>query len=156
LTLAWADNAIIDYTEYGWDDTVINHAGNSLPISPEWMGTLELRGGGGPVDGFLQLRFVDDFFLDNTEDMRKFPEVRDDPDYIHRVNPSYAVLDLALEADLGDGVASLVSARKIVVQVRVNNLGDELYTTFGYFDGDQPVWIPAATRNGYIGLVFEW
>jgi len=156
LGLAWTDNTIVDYTEHGWDGSVIDHSGNSLPVSPEWMGTLELRGGAGPVDGFLQLRFVDDFYLDNTEDMRKFPEIRDDPDYIHRVNPSYAVLDLGLEADLGGAVASLVWARKVVLQLRVNNLGDELYTTFGYFDGYQPVWIPAATRNGYLGLVFDW
>jgi outer membrane receptor protein involved in Fe transport len=156
LALAWADNTIVEFKEHGWDDSVTDHSGNSLPMSPEWMGTLELRGGGGPVDGFLQLRFVDDFFLDNTEDMSKFPEIRDDPDYTHRVNPSYAVLDLGLEADLGGAVASLVRARKVVLQLRVNNLGDELYTTFGYFDGYQPVWIPAATRNGYLGLVFDW
>ena len=156
VALAWADNTIIDYTEHGWDDSVIDHAGNSLPMSPDLMGTLELRGGVGPVGAFLQLRFVDDFFLDNTEDMRKFPEIRDDPDYIHRVNPSYAVLDLGIEADLGGAVANLVSARRVSLRVRVNNLGDELYTTFGYFDGYQPVWIPAATRNGYVGLVFDW
>ena len=28
------------------------------------------------------------------------------------------------------------------------NLTDQLFTTFGYFDGYEPVWIPAATRNG--------
>jgi len=156
LSLARAKNTIVDYTEHGWDGSAIDHAGNSLPVSPKWMGTLELRGGGGPLDGFLQLRFVDDFYLDNTEDMRNFPEIREDPNHIHRVNPSYAVLDLGIEADLGGAVARLVSARRVVLQVRINNLGDELYTSFGYFDGYQPVWIPAATRNGYLGLVFDW
>jgi outer membrane receptor protein involved in Fe transport len=99
---------------------------------------------------------VDDFFLDNTEDMRNFPEIRNNPDYIHRVNPAFTTLDLGLEADLGRTVAGLLSASRISLRLRVNNLTDELYTTFGYFDGSQPVWIPAATRNAYLGLIFDW
>ena len=156
LSGAYARNTIDEFIEFGYGGELIDHSGNSLPVSPRWTGTLELRGGAGPVDGFLQLRFVDDFFLDNTGDMRKFPEVRDDPDYIHRVNRAYATLDLGLDADLGTSVANWLSARRIGVRLRVNNLTDELYTTFGYFDGSQPVWIPAATRNAYVGLTFDW
>ncbi len=156
LSLAWTDNDFVDFTEFSFDGSVIDHSGNALPMSPEWLGTLQVQGGIGPLDGFLQLRFVDDFYLDNTEDMRKFPEVRNDPDYIHRVNPAFTVLDLGLEVDLGQAVARLVAAQRVALTVRGNNLTDELYTTFGYFDGVQPVWIPAATRNGYLGLTFDW
>ncbi|MBD3856796.1 MAG: TonB-dependent receptor [Acidobacteria bacterium] len=139
-----------------WGGGTMDHSGNSLPVSPEWLGTLELRGGAGPVDGFLQLRFVDDFYLDNTEDMRKFPEINEDPDYINRINPAYTVLDLGLEADLGRAVANLLSARRVALKLRVNNLTDQLFTTFGYFDGYQPVWIVGATRNAYLGVTFDW
>ena len=66
----------------------------------------------------------------------------EDPGYINRVNPAYTVLDLGLEVDLGRAVANLSRARRVALQVRVNNLTDQLYTTFGYFDGYQPVWIP--------------
>jgi iron complex outermembrane receptor protein len=156
LSVAWADNTIVDFTEFGYDGEELDHSGNSLPVSPEWLGTLELRGGAGPIDGFLQLRFVDSFYLDNSEDMRKYPEISQDPSYIHRINPSYTVLDLGLEVDLGRAVARLFAARSVNLQVRVNNLTDELYTTFGYFDGVEPVWIPAATRNGSLGLTFDW
>jgi iron complex outermembrane receptor protein len=156
LSLAWSDNHIVEFVENIWGGGTIDHSGNSLPVSPEWLGTLELRGGGGPVDGFLQLRFVDNYYLDNTEDMLKFPEIRNDPDYVHRINPSYTVLDLGLEADLGRGLAELVSARRIALVLRVNNLTDRLYTTFGYFDGYQPVWIVGATRNAYLGVTFDW
>jgi iron complex outermembrane receptor protein len=156
LSVARADNTIVEFVEYGWDGGEIDHSGNSLPVSPEWMGTLELRGGTGPVDGFLQFRFVDSFYLDNSQDMRKFPDIAGDPDYIHRVNPAYAVLDLGLDVDLGQAVADVISAKRVSLQVRANNLADRLYTTFGYFDGVQPVWIPAATRNGYVGLTFDW
>jgi iron complex outermembrane receptor protein len=156
LSLAWADNTIVDFIENIWGGGTMDHSGNTLPVSPEWLGTLELRGGAGPVDGFLQLRFVDDFYLDNTEDMRKFPEFRQDPEYIHRVNPAYTVLDLGLEIDLGRAVAELLSARRVSLKLRVNNLTDQLYTTFGYFDGYQPVWIVGATRNSYLGVTFDW
>ncbi len=156
LSLARADNTIVEFVEFGWDGEEIDHSGNSLPVSPDWMGTLELRGGAGPVDGFVQFRFVDDFYLDNSQDMRKFPEISQGTDYIHRVNPAYTVLDLGLEVDLGRTVANVISARRITLQVRANNLTDNLYTTFGYFDGVQPVWIPAATRNGYLGITFDW
>ncbi len=40
--------------------------------------------------------------------------------------------------------------------MRVNNLTDQLFTTFGYFDGYQPVWIVGATRNAYLGVTFDW
>ena len=95
-------------------------------------------------------------FLDNTEDMRKFPDARDAPEYIHRVNDAFTVADLTIEADLGNRIADLVAARKVVLKLQVNNLTDQLYTTFGFFDGWEPVWIPAATRSVYAGLVMDW
>ena len=156
LSLAWADNTIVEFVENIWGGGSMDHSGNKLPVSPEWLGTLELRGGAGPVDGFLLLRFVDNFYLDNTEDMRKFPEISDDPDYIHRVNPAFTTLDLGLELDLGRGVAELLKARRVALNLRVNNLSDTLYTTFGYFDGYEPVWIVGATRNAYLGVTFDW
>ena len=107
-------------------------------------------------DGFAVLRFVDEFFLDNTEDMRKFPQIRDDPDYIHRINEAYVNLDLGLDVDLGRTVADLVRAQRVALQVRINNLTDALYTTFGYFDGYEPVWIVGATRNAYLGVTVDW
>jgi hypothetical protein len=88
--------------------------------------------------------------------MRKFPDIRHQPGYVHRVNDAFATADLAVDVDLGDRVAELIAARRARVNLRVNNLTDELYTTFGYFDGEQPVWIPAATRNAYAGLVIDW
>ncbi len=154
--MAWADNSIVEFVENIWGGGSMDHSGNALPVSPEWLGTLELRGGAGPVDGFLRLRFVDDFFLDNTEDMRKYPQISGDPDYVHRVNEAYASLDIGLEADLGRAAADLLGARRIGLRARVNNLTDNLYTTFGYFDGYEPVWIPAATRNAYLGMTFDW
>ena len=66
------------------------------------------------------------------------------------------MVNLGVEVNLGPRVADALRADKIKAQFRVNNLADALYTTFGYFDGYQPVWIPSATRNAYAGLVFDW
>ncbi|MDH3816664.1 MAG: hypothetical protein OEV48_19415, partial [Acidobacteriota bacterium] len=68
----------------------------------------------------------------------------------------YTVLDIGLEADLGHAVANLLSARRVALKLRINNLTDQLFTTFGYFDGYQPVWIVGATRNAYLGVTFDW
>jgi len=154
--LAWSDNRIVDFTEYDFDGNAIDHSGNALPVSPEWLVSLEVHGSAGPVTGSLTLRYVGDFYLDNTEDMRRFPEIRNEPDYIHRVNDAYTAIDIGLEIDLGRTVANALMAHQVKASFRVNNLTDSLFTTFGYFDGYQPVWIPAATRNAYVGLVFDW
>jgi iron complex outermembrane receptor protein len=156
LNLAWADNEIVEFTEHDYDGNAVDHSGNALPVSPEWLVSLEMHGTVGPFKGVLTLRHVADFYLDNTQDMRKFPEISDGPGYIHRVNEAYTVVDLGVEFDLGQTVAAALMAQKIRASFRINNLTDSLFTTFGYFDGSQPVWIPAATRNGYAGLVFEW
>ena len=156
LGVAWSDNRIVEFTEYDYDGTAIDHSGNALPVSPEWLVSLEVHGAAGPVKGVLTVRYVDDFFLDNTEDMRRYPQIRDDPSYIHRVNDAYTSVDLGLEVDLGKTIAGAVRAQSVRANLRVNNLTDALFTTFGYFDGAQPVWIPAATRNAYAGLVFDW
>ena len=156
LDLAWSNNRIVDFTEHDFDGNTIDHSGNALPVSPEWLISLEVHGTTGPVTGVLTVRYVDDFYLDNTEDMRKFPEIRNDSDYIHRVNDAYTAIDLGIEFDLGRTVAEAIKARTVKANFRVNNLTDALFTTFGYFDGYQPVWIPAATRSAYAGLVFDW
>ena len=156
LDVAWSNNRIVDFIEHDYDGNAIDHSGNALPVSPEWLVSLEIHGKAGPVKGVLTVRYVDDFYLDNTEDMRKYPEIRDDPDYIHRVNDAYTAIDLGLEVDLGQTVANAIQAQQVKATFRVNNLTDSLFTTFGYFDGTQPVWIPAATRSAYAGLVFDW
>ena len=42
-------------------------------------------------------------------------------------------------------------SRGLGLDLRVNNLFNEEYTTFGYVDGE-PLYIPAAGRHVYAGL----
>jgi len=156
LDVAWSDNRIVDFVEHDFDGNAFDHSGNALPMSPEWLASLELFGSAGPFSGVVIVRYVDDFYLDNTEDMRKRPDIRDDPGYVHRINEAYTTVDLGAEVDLGRKVANALGAQRITADVRINNLTNELFTTFGYVDAGQPLWIPAATRNAYVGLVFDW
>jgi iron complex outermembrane receptor protein len=156
LALSWSRNTFSRFTEFDWDGNPVDHSGNRIAGVPDWLATLQLTGGWGPVDGLLTLRHVGRFYLDNTEDMRKFPEARSDPGYIHRVNDAFTVVDLALRVDLGTEIADMLSARAARIDLRINNLTDELYTTFGYMDWPEPVWTPAATRSVYAGLTVDW
>jgi len=156
LTFAAARNTFDTFVEYDWNGLPIDHSGNRIAGSPDLLGTLQLTGGVGPVDGLLIIRHVGEFFLDNTENLRKYPELRAAPGYIDRVNPSHTVVDLAAHLDLGAAVRDLAAAEEVFLEVRVNNLTDKLYTTFGYMDWPSPAWIPASTRSVYLGLTVDW
>jgi len=156
LALSYTDATFDDFEEFDFSGGVVDHSGNSVAGVPDWLATLELTGGVGPVDLSMRLRHVGEFFLDNTEDLRREPERRDAPGYIHRVNPSYTTVDLSAEMSLGPTVAEAIGARDARLRLRVNNLTDELYTTFGYMGWTEPEWIPAATRSAYVGLLVDW
>jgi len=156
LALSFSRNTFSRFVEYGWDGEPIDHSGNRIAGVPDWLASLQLTGGAGPVDGLLTLRYVGEFYLDNTEDLRKTPGDREEPGYIHRTNDDFLKVDLSLRVDLGDTAAHALAARRIQLDLRVDNLLDELYTTFGYMDWTEPAWIPAATRSVYAGFTVEW
>ncbi len=156
LAVSWSRNTFAQLREFDYDGNFVDYSGNAIAGVPDLLATLQLTGAIGPVEGYLVLRHVGRFFLDNTEDMRKQPEARDAPGYIHRTNPAFTTADLALKIDLGQAVAGVLSARKAALDLRVNNLTDELYTTFGYMDWPDPRWTPAATRSVYAGLTLDW
>jgi iron complex outermembrane receptor protein len=156
LALSTIDATFDDFQQFDFDGNVVDSSGNAVAGVPEILGSLEVTGGWGPVDGLVSIRHVGEFFLDNTQDERRNPDIRDDPSYIHKVNEAFTTVDLALKVDLGPSAARLVGAGTAVVDLRVNNVFDELYTTFGYVWGPEPTWIPAATRSTYVGLTLDW
>ena len=156
LALSYTDATFDDFVEFDFAGGRIDHTGNRVAGVSDWLATLELTGGVGLVDLSLRLRHVGEFFLDNTEDLRKQPERRDEPGYIHRVNPAYTTVDLSAEISLGPTVAAAIAARDARLRLRLDNLTDELYTTFGYMGWTEPEWIPAATRSAYVGLLVDW
>ncbi|RLE29876.1 MAG: hypothetical protein DRJ61_13715 [Acidobacteria bacterium] len=156
LTGAYTNATFDEFEEFGWDGTAQDHAGNRIAGTPDWLASLELTGGWGPVDVVASVRYAGKFYLDNTEDLRKYPELKDDPDSIHRVNEAFTTVDLGAKINAGQSLASLIGAKSIVVDFRINNVFDNLYTTFGYVWGPEPTWIPAATRSVYGGMTVDW
>ncbi|RLE27081.1 MAG: hypothetical protein DRJ65_03880 [Acidobacteria bacterium] len=156
LTGSFTRATFDDFEEFGWDGTAQDHSGNRIAGTPDWLASLELTGGWGPVDLLVSVRYAGRFYLDNTEDLRKYPELKDRPDYIHRVNEAFTTVDLGAKINAGQSLASLIGAKAIVVDLRINNVFDSLYTTFGYVWGPEPTWIPAATRSVYGGLTVDW
>jgi len=155
LALSYSHNTFSKFIQYDWDGNPMDHSGNRIAGIPDWLANLQLTGGWGPMDALLTLRYVGRFYLDNTEDMRKDPAARQEPGYIHRTNDDFFTVDLSFRFDLGQRAARAIAAKKILVDLRINNLSDELYTTFGYMD-DQPYWTPAATRSLYAGVTVDW
>ena len=62
------------------------------------------------------------------------------------MNPAYTVVDLAGRLALPTAWAGGAGLARLGLDLRVNNLFDEQYTTFGYVDGE-PLYIPAAGRQ---------
>ncbi len=143
LGLAWSRNTFDQFVEYDWDGTAVDHAGDPIAGIPEWLGTLQASGGAGPVDALLALRHVGRFYLDNTGSRE-------------RSNDPFLSLDLSLTVDPGEAARRWLGAQRAVVELRLDNVTDELYTTFGYVEDGQPFWIPAATRSLYLGCTVDW
>ena len=156
LTASYSEATFEDFQEFGWDGTFQDHSGNRIAGTPDWLASLELTGGWGPVDVVASVRYAGSFYLDNTEDLIKYPELKEDPSYIHRVNEAFTTLDFGAKINAGQSLASLIGARSVVIDLRVNNVLDDLYTTFGYVWGPEPTWIPAATRSVYGGVTVDW
>jgi outer membrane receptor protein involved in Fe transport len=156
VAVSYSEDTIDQLTLFDFDGGSSDLSGNRIAGSPDWLASLQLGWGLGPVDGLLTLRHVGRFYLDNTENARKQPELRDDPAFVDRINDAHTVVDLAAAIDLGPRLAEMIQARQVRLDLRVNNLTDELYTTFGYMDWTEPVWIPAATRSVYTGITVDW
>jgi len=150
-TASWSDNRFTRFREYGWDGGVTVYDGNRIAGYPAELATLFARWDSGPLRLGGTLRYAGRFYLDNTEDNRRDPEVRRTPGYVPRVNPAHAVLDLHASLDVGPWLPEGLALDAVRIELRVNNAADETYTAFGYVDGE-PLFIPAAGRNLYAGV----
>jgi len=93
-------------------------------------------------------------YLDNTENERKNPALRDDPSWVDRTIEPWT----SVNAAVGWTLPQAWGTRALALSLRVNNLFDTRYETAGYLDypapafAPTPVWIPAATRNWFAGV----
>lgn len=141
--LSLARNTFSEYREHDWEGGIAVYDGNHVAAFPAVMASVTARGDFGGSRATLTLRHVGRFYLDNTDDDA-------------RINPASTVVDAAVRVPLPRRLAQGGGLPRMDVDVRINNVFDRRYTTFGYVDGGVPLYIPAAGRNLYAGLTLGW
>jgi iron complex outermembrane recepter protein len=151
--LTLSHNTFVRYRDYNYDGTANIYDGNVLGGYPNVLASLTARTKLGLAQLSLTGRYVGQFYLDNTQDNRRNPEAREQPAYVPLVNPAFTVVDLGVQANLPTSTARAIGLSQIGVNLRLNNVLNTTYTAFGYLGDDgAPVFIPAATRNVFVGL----
>ncbi len=151
--LSLSHNTFVRYRELVDPQTTNVYDGNVLAGYPEVLASFTARTQAGPIRLALTGKWVGRFYLDNSEDNRRDPSARQQPGYVPLVNPAFAVLDFTARSALPAGATRALGLAKAEVELRVNNVLDRKYTAFGYAGDDgAPLFIPAATRNVYLGL----
>ncbi len=137
--LSVSRNTFTRYREHDFDGGVIVYDGNRVAGFPDVMGSISARADLGTSRVSIALRHVGKFFLDNTQSEKL-------------VNPSYTTVDVAAKLALPKRLRPITGFGRTALDLRVNNLFDRRYTSFGYVDGGVAFFIPAAGRNVYAGL----
>ena len=152
-TLTLSHNTFVKYRDYNSDGSVNLYDGNVLGGYPDVLASLTARTRIGAAEVALIGRYVGRFYLDNTEDNRRNPDLRQAPGYVPLVNPAFTVLDASVHAPLPARFVRALGLGCLDVDLRLNNLLDRSYTSFGFIGDDgAPLFIPAATRNVFVGL----
>lgn len=136
--LSLARNTFTRYREFDWEGGSTVYDGNRVAGFPDVMASVAARGEWRGTRGTLLVRHVGSFHLDNTQDA-------------DRRNDAYTVADASVTVPLPARWVTRGEGR-LGLDLRVNNLFDARYTTFGYVESGLPLYIPAAGRNVYGGL----
>jgi iron complex outermembrane recepter protein len=151
-SLTLSRNTFTQYRELSGPGQETVYDGNRIAGYPGTLASLTVRGLAGPLAWALAARYVGSFYLDNTEDNRRNPELRQVPGYVPLINPAFTVVDASVQAPLPPVWARALGLAKILVELRLNNLLDRTYTSFGYVDSGEPQFTPAAGRNVFAGF----
>ncbi|HEX2786915.1 MAG TPA: TonB-dependent receptor [Ignavibacteria bacterium] len=130
-----------------------NYSDNKILLTPDIIGNLSLhyknRYG---FTVYVNMQSVGKQYLDNSENDRKNPSARNVPGYVDKVIEPYNVFNAGISFDLMK-VLNYKQLSKFDLSLKVNNIFDKLYETYGSVDGSgTPYWIPAATRNVFFEL----
>jgi iron complex outermembrane receptor protein len=149
--LAASDDVLKDYVlHFGpAPEDAIDYSGNRVALFPTHTGRLRLSYAAGRWRVGLGLRRVGRIYLDNSENERKDPSVREAPGYVDKTIEPYTLAD----GDLAVRLSGRPGERGLVLELHADNLLDERYSASGYVYG-APYFYPAATRSLYAG--FGW
>lgn len=149
-----ADDRFDEYLEYFDATTTTDYSGNRIAGFPGWAARARAQWnvGTGALD--VAVDHAGRQYLDNTENERKNPALRDDPSWEDRTIEPWT----SVNAGARWTFPGALGGRALELDVRVNNIFDARYETAGYVDypapayAPTPVWIPAATRNVFAGV----
>jgi iron complex outermembrane receptor protein len=151
--LTLSHNTFVSYHDYNSDSSINVYDGNVLGGYPDVLASLTARAKIGRAALAVSGRYVGKFYLDNTDNNRRHPELRQAPGYVALVNPAFTVVDASVNTPLPGTLVRGLGLTHLDLDLRVNNLFDRLYTAFGFIGDDgAPLFIPAATRNIFVGL----
>ncbi len=123
-----------------------DNSGNPIALFPDVLLSATWTSRFGPLSGDLRLRHVGEQYLDNSG--------RSD-----RTIEASTLFDLSLFLDLGR--TGLTALAGMEVYLRVLNLFDEEYETYGYYDpwggdGYQRYYTPGAPRHFLVGVNYDF
>jgi len=154
-----SENYFKDYKEILGADSSGNiiygndYSGNKIILTPGIIGNVSLNyftnfG----IIVYIAAQHIGKQYLDNSENERKNPNVRNLPGHVDKIIEPYTVVNAGLSLN----VASLIKKnnftnlfKSLEINFKANNIFDVLYETTGNISGGIPYWIPAATRNFY-------
>jgi len=140
---SWNEYERFVFVEYPGAEP-LDVSGNPIPLFPEAILSATWTSTVGPLSGDLHVRHVGKQYLDNTGDEE-------------RTIDASTVVDLAVFADLGRLIDPALAGAE--AHVRVRNLLDEEYETWGYYDAwtyGENMYIPGAERHLLAGVSYEF
>ncbi|MDQ3193807.1 MAG: TonB-dependent receptor [Bacteroidota bacterium] len=123
-----------------------NYSENKILLTPDIIGNLSLNYFQKGFGAHISLHHIGRQYLDNSENERKNPGFKNDPQYIDKIIEPYTVVN----AGLSFNIASVLDQKlfkNLELSFKANNIFDVLYETSGNISFGVPYWIPAATRN---------
>ncbi|MEO8209964.1 MAG: hypothetical protein ABI840_05355, partial [bacterium] len=148
-----SQNFFKEYVEINGADSAGNiiygndYSNNQIILTPNVIGNFSLNYFSNKGIGvYISMQYVGKQYLDNSENERKNPELRNQPGYVDKIIDPYTIVN----AGLSFNIASMIKQnlfKNLDLIFKANNIFDALYETTGSISGGIPYWIPAATSN---------
>jgi iron complex outermembrane receptor protein len=150
-------NRFDDYREYVDAATFNDYGGNAIAGFPDRMANLTVGYRTRGARAALTLVETGRQYLDNSEDNRKNPSLRQVPGYQKKFIEEHAVLNGTFSLDLTEiAGARLFGERSLALDVHAMNLTDLRYETAGYVFAEVPYFYPASRRSVFVALRAEF
>jgi iron complex outermembrane receptor protein len=150
-----SQNYFTDFVEIIGADSAGNiiygndYTDNQIILTPNFIGNVQLNYTNNiGVNAYISLQSIGKQYLDNSQNERKNPEVRNEPGYVDKIIEPYTVVNAGLSFNLASMIKQNLF-KSLQLNLKANNIFDVLYETTGNISFGVPYWIPAATSNFY-------